>query len=104
MVSEESGIETIEPELSQAVITIGFFVIFLRLRMNGESKRILMVKNEKNRKTIKTRNCSLDSSLFSLFLKYKSIVTPVAAIIATSKKTNQYFIPNEINRFDFNEP
>jgi hypothetical protein len=100
----ESSTDTTEPELSQAVIIIGFFVIFLRFRIKGESNKTEMVKNEKKRSAINIFTWYPASSLFLLFLKYNSIAIPAAARIEASKNINQYFVPNEIKFFDFNEP
>jgi len=92
-----------EPELSQAVIITGFLVIFFRFRINGDSNKNAIVRTDKNLKIISILTWGLVSSLFSLFLKYRIITAPIAPITTINKKTNQYFIANEIKLLIFNE-
>ena len=60
-----------------------------------------MSANEKNRSNIRNHLCLEVNSLLSLFLTYSKKTMPAAAASNKIKKTNQYFIPNDINAFSF---
>jgi len=97
----ESGVETIDDELSQAEIITGLRVIFFNVLIKGESNKNEIIKNDKNRSDIKSQILFLLSSLLSLFLKYIKSATPEAASIEDKRNINQYFMPNEINLYRF---
>jgi hypothetical protein len=66
--------------------------------MIGDSSNNAIAKKEKNRKAASVSICFLESSLFSLLLKYSSMTIPMLAIKIETSKINQYFAPNDIKK------